>query len=70
MIGPFALILAAATPIAAVPVADAPARGIQVSGRATAEIVRAETSSPVAGEGRTRRQVRNRGSGHFSVEFE
>jgi hypothetical protein len=70
MIGPFALFLAAATPLAATPMADAPPRGVQVSARATAEIVRAETSSPEAGEGGTRRQVRNRGAGQFSVEFE
>jgi hypothetical protein len=70
MIGPFALILAAATPLAATPVADVPPRGVQVSGRATAEIVRAETSSPEAGEGGTRRYVRNRSGGQASVEFE
>ncbi|MFM5949998.1 MAG: hypothetical protein ACKOPM_12370 [Novosphingobium sp.] len=70
MLAPFALILAAATPLAAAPLADAPTRGVQVSGQATAEVVRAETSSPDAGEGGTRRQVRNRGSGQFSVEFE
>lgn len=70
MLGPFALILAAAAPLAASPVAEAQPRGVQVSGRATAEILRAETSNPQVGAGGTQRHVHKRATGQVSVEFE
>ena len=64
-----ALILAAAAPQVAAP-EPRPAPAAQVTVRATAEILRAETSSLNAGEGGAHRQVRNRPGGQSAVEFE
>ncbi len=55
----FALVLAAATPVVAVAnAAPNQERGIKVSAVATAQILRAETSSPDPGPQATTRQVR------------
>ncbi len=64
-----ASVLAAAAPVAA-PGEPRAAPAAQATVRATAEIVRAETSSPDAGEGGARRQVRPRDGGQIAVEFE
>lgn len=65
----FALVLAAAVPQGA-PAEPRPHGGAQVTVRATAEVLRAETSSPDAGEGGAKRQVRRRANGQIAVEFE
>ena len=64
-----ALVLAAAVPQAG-PGEVRPSSGAQVTVRVTAEVLRAETSSPDPGEGGARRQVRFRANGQVSVEFE
>lgn len=64
-----ALVLAAAVPQAG-PAEPRAQGGVQVSVRATAEVLRAETSNPDAGEGGAQRQVRRRAGGQVSVEFE
>jgi hypothetical protein len=64
-----AFVLAAAVPQAGAAEVRPPS-GAQVTVRATAEILRAETSSPDPGEGGARRQVRRRVNGQIAVEFE
>lgn len=63
-----AFVFAAAA--ASVQPAEPARQGVQVSVRATAEIVRADTSSPDAGENGANRQVRRRANGQIAVEFE
>jgi len=64
-----ALILAAAVPQSGA-IEPQPHTSAQVTVRATAEVLRAETSNPDPGEGGLRRQIRRRADGQVAVEFE
>ncbi len=64
-----ALVLVAAVPEAGAAAAR-PQGGAQATVRATAEVLRAETSSPDAGEGGAKRHIRRHAGGQISVEFE
>jgi hypothetical protein len=64
-----ALVLAAAVPQTGAAEVR-PQTGAQATVRATAEVLRAETSNPDPGEGGAQRQVRRRAGGQIAVEFE